>query len=126
MSTTTTSPAEIEIPADLLATLRDETHREMEKAADALNDATHRLEGADDLEAAIEQMEHVIAARRALATDAAEYPCELVSLALGYTISEYESRIADDHPTVEQAEHWVRLVRECEALQATIERRRAS
>jgi len=131
MSTQTTSPAEIVIPVDLLTTLRDEIARALEMAADALHslcrpDADSYLDKCRpdvdnyELDEVIEQLELVIAARRAFATDAAAYPVEFVSLACGCTLRDYEDRFANDRVTVDQAESWVWIVRACEELQARI------
>ena len=61
-------------------------------------------------------MERVGAAYRAFAFDADTYPAAAVALAVKEAIEDAESRISDDHLTVDEAEFYIKRVRTYEAL----------
>jgi hypothetical protein len=113
-----TTPAEVPVPGHLLPALREHARVEVECRADYL---ARCLDDTEDFVEAIEALEQVIAVHRALRVDAEAYPSSVVSLAATYTIWDAASRIADDALDVDEAELYVRRVRECEALQAAAE-----
>ncbi|MEA2190743.1 MAG: hypothetical protein QOI73_864 [Solirubrobacteraceae bacterium] len=111
---TITAPAEIEVPRDLLPTLRENVRLGLEMLADSLSHAVCNHEPIDDI---CHELELALAAHRAFAHDADAYPADAVCFAVRYTIQDARSRIAEDHVSVDEAELLVGRIRACEALQ---------
>ena len=110
---TTTAPAELEVPIEILALLRENIRTSLE----ALGDQLSHVAGLDDgVEEVCDELEHAIDARRAFSQDADAFPSAAVRAAAGYVIADHASRISDDHLSVDEAELLVRRVRLCESL----------
>lgn len=108
-----TNSQQIPVPADLLPELRTNLAQALVLLGDDLAHAD-----VDGLDAPCDEIARTIAAHRALQADADTYPRDAVALAAAHTIDDAASRIADDDLTVDEAEFWVRRVRECEAVAA--------
>ena len=111
---TTTAPAEIPVPRDLLPAFRENVKNSIEMLADSLKSAI--TDDEPELEDICDEIHLALMAHRAFARDADAYPADLVRLAAGYVIADAASRITDDGLTVDEAEFYVRRVRACEAL----------
>lgn len=107
---TTTAPAELEVPPELLPRLRENIRAEIAMHGQSLDESD------ETFDADCDELERAIAAHRALAEDSASYPRDAVDLAARHTIREAASRLSHDHPSVDEAEMLVRRVRACEAL----------
>ena len=111
---TTTAPAEIPVPRDLLPVLRKSVERALQYLALANRPGcvvTH-----EELERFCADVERVGAAWRAFALDADAYPAAAVAIAVKEAIEYAESCIADDQLSVDEAEMYVKRVRACEKL----------
>lgn len=115
MSTTTAS-AEIPVPRELLPAFRDNVRQDLELIGDKLKSAAS-VDDAEQLAEALSEAEAAIAAHRAfLVDDLDAYPAAAVSFAAVSVIEDAESRIADDHLSLDEAEFYVKRARTCQAL----------
>ena len=110
----TTAPADIPVPRDLLPVLRENVERALQYLA--LANRPSGVITREQLEQFCADVERVSAAWRAFTVDADTYPAAAVALAIKETIADAKSRISDDCLSVDEAEELVARVRGCEKL----------